>query len=249
MRKHKGISREGLAKVMTNTSEKVRIAFDAELDKLNKMLLDMGSQVTKHLTKSVEAISTGDAKLAQEIIDRDFEIDQMEHDIDQFAVRLLALRQPVAKDLRHVIMSIKISSHLERIADYAANICKRAIMLNDMPEVKATKDIASMAKIVNAMIRDVLEAYKNADNEKATTVWESDIVVDEMYMGILKELLSLMTKDSNNISPCTHLLFIAKNIERMGDHATNIAESVHYLVHGTLFTEQRPKGDSIRAIT
>ena len=147
-------------------------------------------------------------------------------------VRLLALRQPMAIDLRQIVAALKISSDLERIGDYAANVAKRAIALSQMPPLKPLFAIPRMARLVQQSIKDVLDAYTEADAVKAVQVWQRDEEVDEMYTSLFRELLTYMMEDQRNISASIHLLFIAKNVERMGDHATNIAETIHFIVHG-----------------
>ena len=162
---------------------------------------------------------------------------------DERAVRLLALRQPMASDLREVIAALKISSDIERIGDYAANVAKRVMAISQLPPVQPARSIPRMARLVQAIITDVLDAYARRDADKAVDVWHRDEEVDEMYTGLFRELLTYMMEDPRNITPCTHLIFIAKNIERVGDHATNVAETIYFMVHGKPLTEIRPKGD------
>jgi len=149
----------------------------------------------------------------------------------------------MAVDLRHIVSALKISSDLERIGDYAANVAKRAIALSQQPLVRPLHAIPRMARLVQQIIKDVLDAYVELDAAKAVAAWQRDEEVDEMYTSLFRELLTYMMEDQRNIGPCIHLLFIAKNIERMGDHATNVAEDVHFLVHGREIQAARPKGD------
>lgn len=218
-------------------------AFDADLDHLNSEITNMGELVIQQLENALQSVVKNDSALANAVIDKDPEIDQIEHNIDTFAIRTIALRQPVASDLRAVISALKVSSHLERIADYASNIAKRSISLS---EVKYSSSIGNavprLMRLAQDMIKDVLHAYINRDDLKAKEVWQRDVELDEMYMSFLRELLTYMMEDPRNISACTQFLFIAKNIERIGDHATNIAELVHYLISGHAFEEPRPKG-------
>ncbi|HQS83626.1 MAG: phosphate transport system regulatory protein PhoU [Alphaproteobacteria bacterium 16-39-46] len=214
-------------------------SYDDELNRLTAMILEMGQLLEAQLEKVLECLTKGDNKIAQEIVDKDIEVDRLENKIDTSAVRLLALRQPVASDLRNVVAALKISAHLERMADYAVNVSKRVIALNQMGPIKYVSSITRLVRLVQEMIRDVLKAYSQLDDKAAHEIWKRDEEVDELYNGFVRELLTYMMEDPRNISPCIHILFIAKNIERMGDHVTNIAEHIHYLVHGTLWSESR----------
>ena len=214
-------------------------SYDDELNRLISMILDMGHLVESQLEKVLESLTQGNAVLAQEVIDGDLEINHLENKIDTGAVRLLALRQPVASDLRNVVAALKISVNLERMADYAVNVAKRAIQLNHMGPIQYISPITRLVRLVQEMIRDVLKAYTQLDDEAAFEIWGRDKEVDELYNSFVRELLTYMMEDPRNISPCIHILFIAKNIERIGDHVTNIAEHIHYLVKGTLWSESR----------
>jgi phosphate transport system protein len=158
-------------------------------------------------------------------------------------MRLLALRQPMARDLRQSIAALKIASDLERIGDYAANVAKRSIALNQTPPVRPVYAVPRMGRLCQAMIKDMLDAYVERDADKALAVWLRDEELDEMYTSLFRELLTYMIEDPRNITACTHLLFIAKNLERVGDHTTNIAETLYFLVHGVPLAQTRPKGD------
>jgi phosphate transport system protein len=149
----------------------------------------------------------------------------------------------MARDLREILSALKIAADLERICDYAANVAKRAIALNVLPPAKPVYALPRMARFAQGLIKDVLDAFIARDADKALAVWVRDEELDEMYSGLFRELLTYMMEDPRNITPCTHLLFMAKNIERIGDHATNIAEYVWFLVHGTPLDQTRPKGD------
>jgi len=227
-----------------NMSQHIVKSFDQDLDHLNAQIATMGQLVVTQIEKSIEAVINRDEELASKVILGDQQIDQLEHEIDDFAVRTIALRQPVAGDLRTVIAALKVATHLERTADYANNIAKRAISLVDMSKIPSIQTVPQMTKFAQTMIEDVLQAYIKRDDSQALAVWKRDIDLDEMYMGFLRELLTYMMEDPRNISPCTQLLFVAKNIERIGDQATNIAEMVHYQVFGKPFEEPRPKGKS-----
>lgn len=219
-------------------------SFDSDLEHLNSEISNMGELVISQLEKALKSVVNNDAQLANEVIENDPEIDAIEHHLDTFAIRTIALRQPVASDLRAVIAALKVSSHLERIADYASNIAKRVLSLSELKHAPAIgKPVPRLMRLAQEMIKDVLKAYINRDDAQAKEVWERDVELDEMYMSFLRELLTYMMEEPRNISACTQFLFIAKNIERIGDHATNIAELVHYLISGHPFEAKRPKGE------
>ena len=219
-------------------------SYDEELKHLTDVIARMGGLAEKQLADSVQSIVKRDSALAARTIEADHKVDDLEQEVDAFAIRVLALRQPVASDLRAILAALKISSDLERIADYATNIAKRAIALSQTPPVKSAHVIPRMSQLTRGMIQRVLDAFLEQDAEAAVEVWSADEEVDEMYTSLFRELLTYMMEDPRNITACTHLLFIAKNIERIGDHATNIAETVYFLVHGAPLVAERPKGDS-----
>ena len=218
--------------------------YDEELDQLNNTVVRMGGLAETQIANAIKAVVKRDAELAAHTVEADSEIDELEREVQNQVVRLLALRQPMARDLRTIVAALKISSDIERIADYAANVAKRATALSQVPIVKAIFAMPRMGALAQALLKDVLDAYVERDTVKALSVWRRDEELDEMYAGLFRELLTYMMEDPRNITPCTHLLFIAKNIERIGDHATNIAETVHFLVEGGSFREHRPKGDN-----
>jgi phosphate transport system protein len=225
-------------------SEHIVRSFDDELKTLSQVVTRMGGLAETQLATAVEALQRRDTDLAERVVRGDAAIDTLEEELDERAVRLLALRQPMATDLREVISSLKISSDLERIGDYAANVAKRVIALNQIPPIHLAGGIPRMARLAQNIIKDTLDAYATRNAERAIDVWHRDAEVDEMYTGLFRELLTYMMEDPRNITPSTHLLFIAKNIERIGDHATNIAETIHYLVTGRRMVGGRPKGDT-----
>ena len=192
----------------------------------------MGGLVEQQIARAIEALVNRDVEQANRVIEHDDQIDLMEEEIDQFAIRLLATRQPMAVDLRLIAMAMKISNDLERIGDYATNIAKRCERLAKEPPVKPLYTIPRMAQISQAMVKDVLDAYVERDTDKAIAVWRRDDEVDDMFTSLFRELLTYMMEDAHNISPCIDLIFVAKNLERIGDHATNIAEKIHYIIHG-----------------
>jgi phosphate transport system protein len=219
-------------------------SFDEDLKRLNNVIAEMGGLAEAQLTRAVEALVRRNSELATQVVQDDKRIDALETDVGQLTVRMLALRQPMAQDLREVVAAIKIASDIERIGDYAKNIAKRAIVLSAVAPMKPVASIPRMSQLALQIIKDVLDAYIEKDAEGARAAWRRDEEVDEMYNSLFREMLTYMMEDPRNIGPCTHLLFIAKNIERIGDHATNVAEIVYFLVHGRSLDEERPKGDT-----
>jgi len=219
-------------------------SFDEDLKRLNNVIAEMGGLAEAQLTRAVEALVRRNSELAAQVVQDDKRIDALETEVGQMTVRMLALRQPMAQDLREVVAAIKIASDIERIGDYAKNIAKRAIVLSSVAPMKPAASIPRMSQLALQIIKDVLDAYIAKDAEGARAAWRRDEEVDEMYNSLFREMLTYMMEDPRNIGPCTHLLFIAKNIERIGDHATNVAEIVYFLVHGRSLDEERPKGDT-----
>ena len=224
-------------------SEHIMKSYDEELRRLDNAITQMGGLAETQLASAIEAVVKRDSRLAADVVEADARVDQLEQDIEGLALRLLALRQPMAVDLRQILAALKTASDLERIADYATNVAKRSIVLNQSPQVKPAFSIPRMGRLGQAMIKDVLDAYVERDADKALMVWARDEELDEMYTSLFRELLTYMIEDARNITACTHLLFMAKNIERIGDHATNIAETLYFMVHGTPLTMARPKRD------
>jgi phosphate transport system protein len=225
------------------TAEHIVKSFDDELKLLNRTIAQMGGLSEVQLQTATDALMRRDAELAGKVIQADKRIDELEHQIGEMAVRMLALRQPMASDLREVVASLKISADLERIGDYATNIAKRAIAISQTQPVSTLQAIPRMAQLVQSIIKEVLDAYVDKNAERAVAAWNRDEEVDSLYNSLFRELLTYMMEDPRNIGSCIHLMFIAKNIERMGDHATNIAETVYFLVHGHGIEMARPKGD------
>jgi phosphate transport system protein len=224
-------------------SEHIIKSYDEELRRLNAAITQMGGLAESQLAAAIDAVIKRDSDLAATVVETDARVDQLEHDVGQLVVRLLALRQPMARDLREILAALKIASDLERICDYAANVAKRSIALNQSPPVRPVFALPRMARLAQALTKDVLDAYVARDADKALIVWARDEELDEMYSGLFRELLTYMMEDARNITASTHLLFMAKNIERIGDHATNIAETVYFVVHGSPLNQARPKGD------
>lgn len=218
-------------------------SYDEELKKLSTLIVQMGGIAESQLAGAVEAVVKRDSDLASEIVKSDVKIDAIRTQVDDLAIELLARRQPMANDLRLIVSALRISSEIERIGDYAKNVAKRSIALNQAPMVRPVHAVPRMAALVQALIKDVLDAYITGDAAKADAVRDRDEEVDELYTSLFRELLTYMMEDPRSITACTHLLFIAKNIERIGDHATNVAELIHYTVKGEMPAEDRPKGD------
>jgi phosphate transport system protein len=224
-------------------AEHIMKSYDDELARLNNMIVEMGGLAESQLAAAIDVVIERDSDRAIRVIEGDAQVDQLERDIDNLAIRLLALRQPMARDLREIVAALKIASDLERICDYAANVAKRSIALTQSPPVGPVHALPRMAHLALLLIKDVIDAYVARDADKALAVWKRDEELDEMYASLFRVLLTHMMEDPRYIGPSTHLLFMAKNIERIGDHATNIAENVYYLVHGIPLEQARPKGD------
>jgi phosphate transport system protein len=229
---------------MSDAPEHLVKSYDLELKRLRNLLTEMGGIVESQVALAADAIMTLDPAVATRVVEEDPRVDLLEREAEQFVIRLLALRQPMAGDLRHIVASLKITSELERIGDYAANVAKRTIVLAQYSLPYSLGGLGHMARLVQEHLKTIIDAIGESDADKAIEVWRSDQVVDDMYNAIFRELITYMMEDPRNITPCTHLLFIAKNLERIGDHATNIAEMVHYAVKGEVLPDTRPKGNS-----
>jgi len=217
-------------------------SFGEELDVLAGEVARMGGVAEWMVSSALDAVAHGDVNLARQVIERDAEVDEMERDLERRAIRLIALRQPLAQDLRDTVAALKVPGNLERIGDLAKNIAKRSTKLGDQEAAAPTRSLERMGRNVVSLLKDVLDAYSNADAELAMRVWLRDEEVDERYNALFRELLTYMMEDPRKISTGTHLLFMAKNLERIGDHATNIAELVHYRVTGEEAPSDRPRG-------
>jgi phosphate transport system protein len=224
-------------------------SFDEQLRRLNEIILRMGGLAEAALSSSMQAVTKRDVDLAAEIVRDDAKIDELNREVDELAVRLLALRQPMANDLREIVAALRISADVERIGDYAANIAKRAIAMSEMRPSRSLPGIARMGRLAQRLIKEVLDAYAEKNPEKAVAVWARDEEIDDAYNSLFRETLTYMMEDARAITPSTHLLFIAKNIERIGDHATNVAETIYFMVKGKPLTESRPKGDMSPFVT
>ena len=218
-------------------------AFGEQLESLAAGVAQMGGLAEAQFADAIEAIGKRDMALAEAAIAGDPRIDELQLSIEDQAVKVLALRQPLAIDLRDTLAAIKIASELERVGDLAKNIAKRALVLNREPPIRLTLSLARMGKVTLSQINTVLDAYSDRDAAGAEAVWRQDNEIDEIYNSLFRELLTYMMEDPRTISLCTHLLFVAKNIERCGDHATNIAETVYHMVSGGHLASDRPKAD------
>jgi len=225
-------------------------AFDIDLQDLARLVAEMGGLAETQIGESVDALNSHDLALAQRVIALDDKIDMLQREIEEKAILTIARRQPMAVDLRDIVGALRVANDLERIGDLAKNIAKRVGALDDDIELtKVLRGVEHMADLVLSQIKDVLDAYTRRDVEKALAVWRGDEEVDAVNNSLFRELLTYMMEDPRNISLCIHLLFCAKNIERMGDHATNIAETVYYIVEGRPLADERPKGDTTASAT
>ena len=222
-------------------------SFGEQLETLSALVAQMGGLTEAQLASAIEAISRRDSGAAERAVGGDSRIDEMQVQIEERALKLLALRQPMAVDLRETLAAIKTAGELERIGDLAKNIAKRGLVLaKGEPVTPFNRSIDRMGKLVGERLKTVLDAYSAKDIDAAVDVWNRDEEVDEHYNAIFRELLTYMMGDPRTITPCTHLLFVAKNLERIGDHATNIAEIVHYEFTGDAIVGLRPKFDTLQ---
>jgi phosphate transport system protein len=224
-------------------AEHIIKSYDEELARLNRMVVEMGGLAESQLAAAIEAVVKRDSALAARVVEGDAAVDQLERELDNLAIRLFALRQPMARDLREIFVALKIASDLERICDYAANVAKRSIALSQTPPVQLVHALPRMAQFALLLVKDVIDAYVEHDADKALDVWKRDEELDEMYSSLFREFLTYMMEDPRTIGACTHLLFMAKNIERIGDHTTNVAETLYFLVNGKPLAQIRPKRD------
>jgi phosphate transport system protein len=216
-------------------------AYDRELDTLERRIAEMGGIAEKMVIDAMDALSNADTMLAHQVVATDPRLDALQREIEDMTVMTIARRQPVAVDLRELIGAIRIAGDLERVGDLAKNIAKRTVKLGAEARVpRAIIGLKHMNEVANELLKDVLDAYAQRDAERAREVWERDIDLDALEDSVFRDLLTHMMEDPRNISFCAHLLFCSKNIERIGDHATNIAETVVYLVTGQPMPTERP---------
>ena len=225
-------------------AEHIVSSYDNDLQGLRQRIAEMGGIAEKMLVDSVFALARHDKPLAQTVIASDPRLDVLHREVEENAILTIARRQPLAVDLRETISAIRIAGDVERIGDLAKNIAKRALAIgDDFQPQKIVVGLQHMNDLVLGQLKDVLDAYAQKDTAKALDVWKRDGAIDALYTSLFRELLTYMMEDPRNISFCTHLLFCAKNIERIGDHTTNIAETIHYLVNGEPLAAERPKDD------
>lgn len=219
-------------------------SFGEDIKNLREKTVEMAQLVREQFNNAEQALVKRDLDLASSVRDRDTIVDQMEQEIEQKAIELIAMRSPMADDLREIISAIKICNALERIGDYAKNLSKRVPVINKENQFAAnTAVISQMIEIINTMSEDVIEAYVTKNADKAISVWTRDLAVDNLYDSFFRELLTHMMENPRSITCATHLLFIAKNVERAGDHITNIAEIIYFIIEGRPIEMVRPKGD------
>jgi len=228
---------------MNKSADHIIKSYDEELERLRGEIVRMGELSVAQLEAAIDVVERRDERAAQRVVDNDDAIDIMEHEISHGVVRLLALRSPMASDLRAVFAALCVASDIERIGDYAANVAKRSIPLSMVAPVSPAHGLKHLAHLAAESVRKVLVAYRKNDADSALQVWRDDVEVDEAYNALFRELLTYMMEDPRSITPCTHLLFMAKNIERIGDHATNIAENIWFVVKGAPLEAPRQKGD------
>jgi phosphate transport system protein len=226
-------------------SEHTIKAFDNDLQELARKVAEMGGLAEKQVADAVAALAKRDSALAQRVVMLDSTIDSLQREIEERAILTIVRRQPMAVDLRELVGALRVASDLERIGDLAKNIAKRVVALDgEFRPTTVIRGVEHMTDLVLGQLKQVLDSYARRDAEMAIAVWRGDEEIDAVNNSLFRELLTYMMEDPRNITFCTHLLFCAKNIERMGDHATNIAETVHYIVEGRPLPEERPKGDN-----
>jgi phosphate transport system protein len=220
-------------------------AFDADLQEITRKVAEMGGMAERQIADATRALVERDTDLAEQVIATDPAIDAMQHEIEEKAILTIARRQPMAVDLREIIGAMRVCNDLERIGDHAKHIGKRVVALDlDLHPQRLIRGVDHMASLVSAQLKQVLDAYASHDLATALVVWNGDEEVDALCVSLFRELLTYMMEDPRNITFCMHLMFCAKDIERIGDHATNIAETVYYMIEGRPITDQRPKGDT-----
>jgi phosphate transport system protein len=232
---------------MAEDTKHIVTRFETDLSHLRDLIAGMGGLVERAVADAAAALLERDPSLANRVVEQDQAIDEEEHKIEQFAVQLLALRQPVADDLRQVVQALKVTTDLERVGDYAANIAKRSLVINQVASGFSLSGLGQMATLVQQNLKSSMDAVGEMDSNKAIAVWRADQMVDDLYNTVFRELVTYMMEDARSITACTHLLFVAKNLERIGDHTTNIAELTYYAITGENLPDFRPKGDQTSA--
>lgn len=217
-------------------------AYDRDLETLGRRISEMGGIAEKMLADAMDALSEGDTDLGRSVVATDLRLDALQREIEESAILTIARRQPLAVDLRECVAAIRVSGDLERVGDLAKNIAKRAVKLAGETRLpRAIVGLRSMQETASMQLKDVLDAYGQRDAERAREVWTRDFQLDALEDSVFRDLLTFMMEDPRNITFCTHLLFCSKNIERIGDHTTNIAETIVYLVTGEAMPMERPR--------
>ena len=231
-------------------SEHTTTAFDVDLQSLSRMVAEMGGYAEQQLAQAIDALTKRDLERANRVVDTDELVDSLQRQIEEKAIATIAMRQPLAVDLRDIVAILRIAGDLERIGDLAKNIGKRVTTLTEQElPAKAMRGVRHIATLALGQLRDVLDSFASRDVNLAVTVWKRDEEIDAMYTSLFRELLTYMMEDPGAMNFGIQLLFCAKNIERVGDHATNIAEAIHYMVEGRPFADNRPKADTTTAIS
>jgi phosphate transport system protein len=225
-------------------TDHISSAYDADLAALKDLISAMGGIAEEQLAKAIQALVTNDVRIADQVVHADERLDAMETEVEEKAVLTIAKRQPVAQDLRNIMVAIRVASDLERTGDLAKNVAKRVRAVTGNVPRKLAIGLERMGQLAQKQLRMVLDAYAANDVDKALEVWLHDEDLDALYTSVFRELLTYMMEDPRMIGVCTHLLFATKNIERIGDHTTNVAENIYYLVKGKLLKDERPKRDS-----
>lgn len=226
-------------------SDHIAKAFDADLEELTRMVAEMGGLAERSVADAMDALARRDTGLAGRVIERDAAIDELQRQIEERAILTIARRQPLAVDLREVVGALRICNDLERIGDLAKNIAKRVSQLApEAPPQTIIRGMERMSALLLSQLKQVLDSYAARNLDTALAVWQGDEAIDSLCTSLFREILTYMAEDPRSIGLGIHLMFSAKNIERMGDHATNIAETVHYMVEGRPLTAKRPKGDT-----
>ncbi len=234
-----------MTEVTTTRIDHTTKAFDTDLQEITRKVAEMGGLAERQIADAVQALVDRDVELGERVIAMDPTIDALQREIEEKAILTIARRQPMAVDLRECVSAMRVCNDLERIGDHAKHIGKRVVALDeDFYPQKLIRGVEHMSALVLAQLKQVLDAYASRDVQTALAVWNGDEEVDSMCVSLFRELLTYMMEDPRNISFCMHLMFCAKDIERIGDHATNIAETVYYMVEGRPITDQRPKGDT-----
>jgi phosphate transport system protein len=224
-------------------------AFDIDLEEISRLVAEMGGLAEKQIADAVEALAKRDGERARRVVTGDQSIDVLQHKIEEKTVLTIARRQPMAVDLREIVSALRIANDLERVGDLAKNIAKRVEALTgDFRPPKLIRGVEHMSEMMLEQLKQVLDSYAEHDIAKAMNVWRSDEEIDAICTSLFRELLTYMMEEPRNITFCIHLMFCAKNIERMGDHATNIAETVYFMIEGRPITDERPKGNTLAAL-